>query len=117
MERMTMLNRVELRGIIGPLKISNIGETKVARFGVMTCIAYKNADNYGVVDTTWTECVAFESDKISLEGLEKRAKVHVIGRLHDQKFTGADGFERTTKQLMVSELEIINSETLEYENV
>lgn len=114
---MTMLNRVELRGVVGPLKISNIGERKIARFGVMTSVAYKNADNYNVIETTWTECVAFESDKISFEGLEKTAKIHVIGRLRDQKFTGADGFERATKQLMVSELEIINTDSLENENI
>ena len=49
---MEQLNRIELRGNVGNVRVSDVGGSKVARFSLATNFIYKGKDNEGVVETT-----------------------------------------------------------------
>lgn len=104
---MEQLNRVEMIGIVGSCRESLIGETKVLRFTLATNFAYKAKDGTAVIETTWMECVAFGSEGKPLPDLKKCDKVHLFGRLRNQRITLEDGRERSNTEVRVSKLEII----------
>lgn len=106
---MEQLNKIELRGAIGNVRISDYNGKKMARFSLATNYAYKDAEGNAVIETTWHNVVAFENRDIqNVERLQKGSKVYVTGRLKIQKFTGADGIERTYVDVMASALQILD---------
>ena len=51
-----------------------------------------------------------------LTSIHKGDKVHVLGRLRSQRYTAADGTERTAYDVLASKLNVIESdEFLQYE--
>ena len=106
---MEQLNRVELRGIVGNVRIQTYDENKVARIGLATNFAYKDREGTAVIDTSWHNVIAWEGRNIQgLEKIEKGTKLHVLGRIRYQKFTGVDGVERVGTDILASEVEIID---------
>ena len=114
---MEQLNKVELRGIVGSVRTQKINEVTMARFCVATNYAYKDREGYAVIDTSWHNVTAWEGRNIqNLEKLSKGAKVHLFGRIRYQTYTGADGVDRTSTDILVSKLEILDQEEpMQYE--
>ena len=56
---MEQLNRIELRGNVGNIRISAAGSGQVARMSLATNFMYKNRDGEAVVETTWHNIVAW----------------------------------------------------------
>lgn len=113
---MEQLNKVELRGTIGSVRTSNVGGKIVSNFSIATNYIYKAVDGTAIIETTWTNCTAFESDRVScLDKLERGAKVSLSGRLRNQRYTGSDGTDRTQTDVLVKELHILDDETLTYQ--
>ena len=107
---MEFLNRIELRGIIGSVYVKDFVNAKVANFSVATNHCYTAKDGCQVIDTTWFRIVAWESDTIKkLDQLQKGAAIHVIGRVRMQRYTAADGSERSTCEILASKLEIVEN--------
>lgn len=104
---MEHLNRIELRGCIGSIKTFSVGDAKVARFAMATCYTYRNRQGESVVEVTWHSVSAWQSNSISLEGLAQGAQVHVIGRIRAQRYTAADGSERTIYEVIAGEMEVL----------
>lgn len=69
---MEQLNRIEIRGNVGNVRIQNVGGRNVARMTVATNLAYKAQDGCAVIETTWHNVTAFEGKEI--HGLEKIEK-------------------------------------------
>lgn len=106
---MEHLNRIELRGAVGNVRTSIYNDRTMARFSVATNYAYKDGEGNAVIETTWHNVVAFEGREIkNLDSIHKGSKVYVSGRLKIQKFTGADGIERTYVDVMAQELQILD---------
>lgn len=107
---MEQLNRIELRGIVGSVYIKEFGNAKVANFSVATDHCYKDREGTPVIDTTWFRIVSWESDTIKdLDLLQKGSAVHVIGRVRMQRYTAADGSERSFFEVIASEVELMES--------
>ena len=99
------LNRIELKGNVGNIRISETGAGKVARFSLATNYIYPNRENETVVETTWHNIVAWEGKNIrSVERITKGEKVYVSGRLRTAKFTGNDGEDRQVYEVVASKL-------------
>ena len=88
---MEQLNKIELRGNVGNVRVSDVGGHRVARFSLDTYFLYKGKDSEAVVETTW----------------HKGAPVYVTGRLRTSRFTGNDGTEKTVYEVVASKVEII----------
>lgn len=105
---MEQLNKVILRGIIGSIRIQNVGNSKVARLTVATNLAYRGQDGCCVIETTWHNITAWEGYEI--QGLDKLGKgdhVEIIGRLRNQRYTGEDGEDRYSVEILAQKLAII----------
>lgn len=105
---MEQLNKVQLRGYIGSIRVQTVGCSKVARFTVATNYAYRGQDGCAVIETTWHNVTAWEGNSIhDLDSLKKGDAIDVIGRLKNQRYTSADGTERSSVEILASSLKVI----------
>lgn len=114
---MEQLNRIELRGNVGTVRLQTYDGITMARLTLATNVAFKDRDGAAVIETTWHNISAWEGRGVqNLENIAKGSKLYVQGRLRMQKYTGADGIERTAPDVLASRLVIIdNDEPLQYE--
>ena len=101
---MEFINKIELQGIVGNVTTNKVGNTTVARFSVVTEQSYTSKDGAIVIDNTWHNCTAWESDKNKIADLSKGKGVHLTGRIRTYRFINADGSERSGNEIMVHEL-------------
>ena len=108
--RMEQLNKVELIGVVGSVKINKMGDALCARLSVVTNFAYKDRNGGAIVETTWHNVVAFDGkDKDCLEDIQKGMTVNVVGRLRNVRFIGVDGEDRTVTEILANKLKIVDS--------
>ena len=110
MERLECINKVELQGRIGYVSSMNVRKT-YARFSVATNYCYRDKDGNAVIETTWHNCECFEGEKISSETiakLDKGVSVNLKGELRNVRYTDANGEERTSTDIYVNELTILD---------
>lgn len=105
---MEFINKIELQGAIGTVRLTLVSGTKVARFSLATEYAYTGKDGGAIIDTTWFSVSAWEGDKIRcLDNLQKGTKVHVIGRVRCQRYVDVSGIDRQCWEIVASELKIL----------
>lgn len=104
---MEFVNKIELRGIVGNSNVIPVGGTKVVRFSLVTEYAYKTKDGVAVIDTTWFSCSAWEKPGFpAFEKIVKGTCVSLTGRVRVTKYE-VDGIERTSWEVLVNKLEIV----------
>ena len=104
---MEQLNKIELRGNVGNVRISEVGGSRVARFSLATNFMYRGKDNEAVLETTWHNIVAWSGKGMpDFSSISKGAPVYVTGRLRTSRFTGNDGIERTVYEVIASKVEV-----------
>ncbi|MCR5244409.1 MAG: single-stranded DNA-binding protein [Bacteroidales bacterium] len=110
---MEQINKIELRGLVGAVRIQEVGERKVAHFTVATSLAYTNKDGMAVIETQWHNVNAWEGRYITcLDQLKKGDKVGPIGRLRYSRFTGEDGQEHNSTEILAYRLVILQDEDM-----
>jgi len=114
---MEQLNKVELRGIVGAARTSELGGKKLVRMSVATNLAYRDKDGCAVIETTWHNVVAFEGDGVChVDSIAKGDKICVSGRIRNQRYTTQDGNEVTTSEIYACKVSKIESdEPLQYQ--
>ena len=107
---MEQLNKVELRGILGVLRVTPVGDTRYATMSVATNYCYKDAEGCPVIETTWHLVTAWEGKGCpNLSAFQKGDSVHVIGRLRNRRYVDAAGLEKNQTDIIASTLERIES--------
>lgn len=112
---MEQLNRIEICGIVGNVRRGNVQGKVIARMTVATNYIYKSQDGTPVIETTWHSVTCWEGkdiDKSTLESIEKGTKIHLVGRLRNQRFTKADGTEHTLAEILVNKLTKVPEEEI-----
>ena len=108
---MQFINKIEIQGVTGAVAITPVGDTRIARFSVVTETAYNGTYNGAggiVVDCTWFNVTCFQSDKITcLDQLGKGKIVRVLGRVRVQRYTDETGAERNCWEVLAHKLEIM----------
>jgi single-strand DNA-binding protein len=114
---MEQLNKIELRGVVGSVRLQTYEDSRMARINLATNYAYKDREGTAVIDTTWHNVVAWEGRNIQgLERINKGTKLYVCGRLRYQKYTGVDGVDRIATDVLANRLAIIEDpEPMQYE--
>ncbi len=114
---MEQINRIELLGIIGSVRLQNVADKRMAKFTMVTNRAFKNKEGAPVIETQWHNVTAFEGKNIhDLDLLQKGRAVHVWGRLQVQHYTGLDGTDRTSVDVICNKLDLIREgEEIQYE--
>ena len=103
------LNRVELVGYVGSIRTSQVGEETLANMTVATSIVYKTRSGEKVIETNWSQVSCFQKDGgTDLRSITKGDAVHVVGRVRNNRYTGADGVDRMTTEVIASFIEKID---------
>lgn len=109
---MEQLNKVELRGNIGTVRISQQGDRQVANFSVATTYVYIDRQGNAIADTQWHNVSAWSLKGMpDFKELATGRPVYVVGRLRGDRYTSADGVERNSYTVQAAKVEILN-ETL-----
>lgn len=110
-KNMEQINKIELRGLVGFARTQEVGKKKVAHFTVATSMAYNDRNGAAVIETQWHSVTAWEGKRIEgLDKLKKGDKVWLFGRLRYKKFTGSDGVERDSAEIIANRLTIIDDD-------
>lgn len=114
---MEQLNRIELRGVVGSVRLQTFEDSRMARISLATNYAYKDRDGTAVIDTSWHNVIAWEGRNIrDLDKITKGTKLQVQGRLRYQKYTGVDGVDRIATDVLANRMSIVNDpEPMQYE--
>ena len=103
---MENLNKIEIRGIVGQVSFSTVGEKRHASFSVMTEYAYRSAEGEAVCDVMWWSVSAWEGPKNGIDNLEKGCVVHVLGRVRMRVYDNADGSTRSFPEVVATEVSV-----------
>ena len=103
---MEQLNKVELRGTLGVLRVMPVGDTRYATMSVATNYCYKDAEGCAVIETTWHLVTAWEGKACAdLSVFKKGDTIHVVGRLRNRRYVDAAGIEKNQIDIIASKLE------------
>ena len=110
---MEQLNRIEIRGMVGSVRLQTFSDNVMARMTVATNHAYKDKDGSPVIETSWHNVVAWEGRGMpDFASIKKGSCVYVCGRLRISKFTGSDGDERRFYEVVATRVQIVNPDDL-----
>lgn len=110
---MEHLNKIEIKGTIGNVRIQDVADNKVANFSVATDYVYKSKNGEIIIETTWHNVVAWEGGQIQdLSQLKKGSFVHVCGRLRNRKYLASDGSERTVCDILAGSLRVVKDSSI-----
>ena len=101
------INRVELQGRVGTVRIQSGGGCSGASLSLMTDEVFTASDGTALCETTWHHVTAWEGKEVCLDGLERGSLVHVEGRIRNSMYTASDGTERGYMEVMASSLKVL----------
>ena len=108
---MEQINKIELRGLVGSVKLQEVAGKKVARISVATSMAYNDRSGTAVIDTQWHNVSAWEGKRISgVDKIQRGDRVWVTGRIRYKKFTGTDGQDHYSTEVLANRLTILDDE-------
>ena len=105
---MEFLNRVELRGIVGSVNVTEVGGETAVRFSVATDHSYKGRNGELIIETTWHNCTAWSSTAPECTKLKKMDTIHLKGRIRATNYSSADYGVRAVTDIFVNSLEILS---------
>lgn len=105
---MEYLNKVELRGVVGFVRQASAGERKVLHVSLGTSAAFRGKDG-DVIETTWHNVTLWEGRNVpDLDTIVKGTKLCVWGRIRNQHYTGSDGADRMSVDIIANKATVIN---------
>ena len=105
---MEQMNRIELRGNIGSVRVQSYRGQRVAKITVATNYVYKGTGGEPVIETTWHNVSAWEGKGMPpFDQLEKGSRIQVSGRLRSQRYTDAEGIERTAYEVLAKRMQLL----------
>ena len=110
---MEALNKVELRGYVGEIKITPVGNAKVANFSVCTQHTFKGKDGTQVISDTWHKVSVWantEPQAKYLARIKPNDCVFVAGRIKVRTYVRQDGAQVTLHEIVAQRVEILSEE-------
>ncbi len=107
-----MLNKIMLIGNLGKdpeLQVTSEG-IPYTRFSLAVNRVYKAATGERKEETEWFQIVAWRSlAELTERYLHKGSKVYIEGRLTQRKYTDKDGIQRTSVEVIASDVQFLDS--------
>lgn len=105
---MESINKIEIQGVVGSVRLNTIFDEQVANFSVATTMMYKNKQGDVIAETTWHNVVVCGSKtSADLTKIEKGSNVHVIGRLRQTKYTDINGTEKLFYEIIANDFQFV----------
>lgn len=102
---MLHINRVELKGIVGNVRIQQSETNKIVRLSVATNYSYKDKNGEAVVETTWHNVVWYPTTDKTIPS--RSDAVRLTGRIRQVRYTETDGTSRPLAEVVADNVEII----------
>ena len=102
------INKVELRGRIGTVRIQSIGDRLVANFSLCTEKHHQDPEGNNLIECCCHHIVVYDGKGINLGGLSRGVLVHLTGSLRHNKYTDASGNERVFTEILATTMNVIN---------
>ena len=106
------INKAELKGRIGTVRVCSVNDKLVANFSLATERHYTDKNNNNVIEVSWHHVVVWEGKGINLGGLSRGVLVHVKGHLQNCKYTDAQGNEKVFTELVAKSLHITDESAI-----
>lgn len=108
---MEHMNRIELIGTVGTVRIQQLNVGCAANFSLCTEHLFKLEDGSARSECTWVNVVAFESEKVRcLDRLDRRVTVHLTGRIRNSRYMMSDGTETMFTEVVADFLEVMDDD-------
>lgn len=110
---MEYINRIELRGTVGSVRaMSSTDQRQGLHVSLATQYAYHGRGGEANIDTEWHSVNIWEGKNIPPEvwHIQKGDKLHLIGRIKSQKYTGSDGVERSSYDVLPIKIQVVSSD-------
>lgn len=109
--KIEQLNRVELRGKVGNVRLNSMEDAQVANFSLATNYVYKQKDGTPVIETTWHNVVLWSGrERRDLSFIKKGVSLHVNGRIRLSHYLANDGTERSIYEIFASSVEPVEDQ-------
>ena len=109
---MESINRVEIMGNVGNIRIQEAGEKRVIHISVVTNRVARNRNGENYVETTWHHVEAWEGQAniVDFSKITKGCWVRATGRLKTNSYTTSDNVEKYTMDIVANKLEVVVEE-------
>lgn len=98
---MESYNKIELRGNVGSIRISENGNGRFAAISVATNYMFKTRDGEASVETCWLTVIVWEGKLVkNLDAVQKGSRVFVSGRIRQNRYKGNDGTEKFSYEII-----------------
>lgn len=107
-----MLNKIMLIGHLGRDPEFNVTPegTPVAKFSLAVSRSYKGRNGEKKEETEWFNLIAWRQlAEVCEKYLHKGSKIYAEGRLSTRKYTDKNGVERTSIEVTLSEMEMLDT--------
>lgn len=98
------INKIELAGIIGAVRIIKTGEMFAVSFPLATTERFMSRQGECVEQTTWHNCRYMAKKDEDLSRFCRGARIHVAGKLRVSKYVGTEGGERTFAEVVIQKI-------------
>lgn len=106
---MEYLNKVVIRGCVGSVRTTLIGEKLLYTFSVATNALIGSTDGHSpIVETTWHQVRWFGTVK-DAKWLNRGAYLEVEGRLKNESYRNSDGMDLYTTIIVAQSVEKVNA--------
>lgn len=109
---MESINKYEIKGTVGNVRVQKFEDTQVANMSVVTNYIYKGRTGTPMVETFWMNVCAWQGKGMpeDFDSIRKGDIVHAKGRLRDRDYTAADGSLRHITEMIADSLDVIPAE-------
>jgi len=105
---MEYLNRIQIRGTVGAVRLSEIHGTKVVNLSVATEYLKQMPGSSPACEVTWHNVVCWQSEsEDSLESIDRGTSVYVEGRMRSTQYTSASGEKKNFYEIIASRLKVV----------
>ncbi len=111
MEHIEHINKIELQGRVGTVRVNEHNGSKVVNFTMVTDFLYKTREGGAVNESMWHNIVAWKGRDIQdLDRIGKGVHVYVTGRLRINRFTSEDGTEKQYYEVMAGKVRVLDEQ-------
>lgn len=109
---MEQINKVEIRGYVGNVRVQDFPEKQVASFSVVTNYVYRGRDSQPKIEAYWFNVVAWSGRHMpgDFNEIRKGGGVSVTGRMREREYEDGNGEVHKIHEVVADKVEVLDEE-------